>query len=369
MNDALISKHYSLSTTNARHIGYYAHHMGSGHVQRGRSLLNGWNFPTTLMSSYPYRAQPEDRFHFIPLPEDHAHLTDYDQSRSPLPDIFHHAPLGVAEIRQRMRRISEFFVEKNPALFITDVSAELTQFARLCSVPTVAFRETGVRNDLPHEQAFKKAQALLFPLSELFEHRDTPAWVRRKTHYTGGICKHLGRTLSKAAARRQLGFEQNDRILLIINGLYDKSEPLQTIQRAAERNPDWRLVVVGSYDIQDENRGSNIHFSGKVADTFPFLKAADVVLGSCGTNTLLEIAHAERPYICLPEERPYEEQFCKADPLNKHGLALVLNQFPEPDDFKQLLNAAAGLPTRQLARIVHPNAIRDTGLFIRQLAA
>lgn len=350
-------------------IGYYAHHMGSGHITRARTLLSDNTFfNSTIFSSFKIEPTDAEKFTYQRLPEDHAYLSNFDQNKSPLPEVLHHAPLGVGEIRKRMQILSTYFYKKNPKLFISDVSAEMVQFARLCSVPAVAVRLTGHRNDLAHEQAFRSSSATLFPLPQIFEDERTPSWLRQKTFYTGGICQHQGRKIDQKTARKLLNLTKNKPIFLIVNGLYDEGNIEEELIKAAQLNPDIQFMTVGRFVQPKQELPKNLVHIGKVKDTFPYLAAADLIVGSCGTNTLLEVANVQKPFICLPEERPFEEQTSKAKPLDKYQLAVVLSQFPEAKDFKKIANEAQSRNYKKMKNFINPNAVSDTENYLKQLS-
>ena len=65
-------------------------------------------------------------------------------------DTLHCAPLGWPGITQAIATITDWFVWGDPALFITDVSAELGQLARIASVPHLAVLQHGERDDPAH---------------------------------------------------------------------------------------------------------------------------------------------------------------------------------------------------------------------------
>ncbi|WP_300399540.1 cation:proton antiporter, partial [uncultured Sphingobium sp.] len=100
----------------------------------------------------------------------------------------------------------------------TDVSAELGQLARLCSVPHVAVLQHGERGDPGHLAAYDSAVGLLAPYSERIEQHDRPAYLRRKTHYASGVGIDCSPFPTKREARRKLGLGEEDEIVLVIAG-------------------------------------------------------------------------------------------------------------------------------------------------------
>jgi UDP:flavonoid glycosyltransferase YjiC (YdhE family) len=111
---------------------------------------------------------------------------------------------------------------------------------------------------------------------------------------------------------------------------------LKRITHLAKELPKYTFHIVGSY----ENEGhlpENIIYHGLVASTQPYLQHADVVLGSTGHNTLTEVAQANKPFITIPEDRPFDEQKAKANALKENNLAVVLTHFPDRREFEKAL--------------------------------
>ena len=79
---------------------------------------------------------------------------------------------------------------------MTDVSAELGQLARLCSIPHVAVMQHGERSDPGHMAAYDSAVGLLAPYAEQLEQHDRPARLRCKTHYASGVGIDCGELMS-----------------------------------------------------------------------------------------------------------------------------------------------------------------------------
>ena len=83
---------------------------------------------------------------------------------------------------------------------LVDVSVEVALLARLCGVPFAYLRQTGERDDPPHQLAYRWAAGLLAPFPEWLEPaRDAGLGPRAKTAYVGAITRFDG---AAAAARR-----------------------------------------------------------------------------------------------------------------------------------------------------------------------
>ena len=349
-------------------VAYYAHHMGSGHFVRGGQVLRGLRRPAALLSSYPGRKKHGDRFDLISLDTDHAHQTDYDQSLSPEPDCLHHAPLNVAGIQNRMASVANWIQWHRPTLLVSDVSMEMIQFARLCSVPTLGVRLTGPREDTAHRQGFDSCRRVVFPLPEIFEDPNTSEAVKRKTEYVGGICRHIGKSISKSNARQKLKLDPIRKTVVVTNGAYGSGRDADYLVELAELQSDYDWIVIGKLHGVPAELPENLHIVGSVPDTYPWLRAADIVVGSCGCNTMLEAAYAERPFVCLPEDRPYAEQRTKAEVLHRHGLAVVRYETPELSDWSKMLREVERIDARKFARIADPESLIRYRRLIHQIA-
>lgn len=169
--------------------------------------------------------------------------------------------------------------------------------------------------------------------------------MREKTLYTGFFSKYEDRELSKSAAKSQCGFDTERQSILLINGMGGAAFEGEQLYFLAETYPQWNWVVVGKYEAHKQLPTlSNLDIVGYVEDTFPYLRAADIVVGSAGTNTMMEIAAADARYICLPEARPFEEQVSKALALEKLEAAVVSYSFPQLEEWTELIEAAQQLP-------------------------
>ena len=342
-------------------IGYYVHHMGSGHARRARHLVRAVERPVTILSSYQRGfTTDDDDYSYIYLPEDHAHGSHYDQDIAPVPDALHFAPVNVPGIRQRSKLLAQFFANQNPALLVVDVSVEITLLARLCSVPTLGVRLTGRRDDAAHVLGYQACRKILATFPEVFEDPSTPDWMREKTVYLGGFSRHDANPLSKMEARGNLRLNPTDRVVTLINGRGGEQHDLKYLSAVARANPDWVWLVIGNSEkLTPSNQlPKNLRCYGIVDDTYPFLKAADVVVGTGGTNVIMETGRAGAAMICLPEERPFAEQITKARALADLDLAIVPAGKVTPESWSNLLRRAEGLTVSNWKKVLNPKAPR-----------
>ena len=70
------------------------------------------------------------------------------------------------------------------------------------------------------------------------------------------------------------------------------------------------------------------------------MDACSVVIGTGGGNVVAETAAARRPLVCLPQERPFDEQTLLAAALERLEVAVVSTAWPAPGDWRALLARA-----------------------------
>ena len=350
----------------SREIGFYVHHHGRGHANRARQIIAYLDEPVTIFGSSVnfLRDLANERIRIVELPSDVVP----EAERDPPPDMLHYAPLRVPGIRERMFRLAEWVYRTPPSLLVIDVSVEVALFARLLSVPTVVMRQNGHRDDLPHRAAYQSAQGLLAPYSADLEDLDTPDWIRQKTYYAGGFSRYTGRALSHTEARHQLKMDADQRYAVVMSGLGGAGNPLEAVRSAAQACPDWRWWMVGPTVVNESELPPNVKIVGQVDDTFPYLRGADVVVASAGNNTVMEVATAGASYICIPEERPFDEQRSKAEALDQVNAAMVLDAWPEAGEWAALLERAMQTDTSALVNLIDANGAKRCARYLHQVA-
>ncbi len=278
----------------------------------------------------------------VPLPLDWAPELSPDDIFPEGRDL-HYAPTGLPSLARRMSLLAGWIAEHHPERFIVDLSVEVALFVRLCGVRTELVRLHGRRDDPAHEMAFRLSHRLIAHFPEVLDDVHTPEWVRRKTTYLPGRSRYDGRSLSRGAARHLLDIPPGCRLVLIINGMGGGAVPLAYWLSVAKRHPDYHWWVVGKMDTARTAAPDNLRGIGWVKDTFPYLRAANIVVGSGGMNTMWEVGAARRPYISIPESRPFDEQNCMMNALARLGLTLPVSELPGPEGWRGLLAATAGM--------------------------
>ena len=163
----------------------------------------------------------------------------------------------------------------------------------------------------------------------MLEFARVPSWIRNKTIYSPGFSRYCSRQETKLVARERLNLPPHQKVVLVINGKGGGKHSLAKIAAAATVTQQWRWLILGEVDRDCIDLPDNISVRGWVEDTYLYLKAADVAIASGGHNTVMEIGTARVPFLCIPEPRPFDEQFIKAKILEKLGLCSVERTFPD----------------------------------------
>lgn len=298
-------------------IGWYVHHHGRGHAHRAASVaatLTG--VEVTGLSS---AAAPDGWVGpWTTLPPD----------TEPGPDptaggVLHWAPLTPG-YRDRAAVLAAWVAEHRPELVVVDASVEVTLLLRLLGVPVVVVAAPGDRLDRPHRAALDAATHLLAPWPGWVHPQGWPQPWRDKTSAVGAFSRSDGRG-------RPAVVERTVAVLLGAGG-----DDVAGAQLAAARQdtPGWTWTVLGGEDW--------------VADPWPVLASAQVVVTHAGQNALAEVAAARRPAVVLPQQRPHAEQATTGLVLAGAGLAEVRTSWPQ--DWPALLERTAGRDGRRWAR-------------------
>lgn len=337
-------------------IGYFVHHQGRGHAERCAALLNALPEarPVTIFSARddifpPLRAGV--RIHRIPSlfePTGGERAADW----IPTPDTVHCAPLGWPGIRRATAEIAGWFAAADPALMICDVSAEIAQLCRLCSVPHVKVLQHGDRSDAGHRAAYDGAVGLLAPCDKRLAQDDWSAAMRARTCFAGGIGV-AGKLPDRAEARARLGLSPREEVFLAISGGGGGGFTSAAFGVGARTFPDTTWITVGHMERDwHATEPANLRHDGWVEGIADHLAAADLVVSSTGNTTCHQILAAGRPWIAVPEWRYFDEQVVKARALDRAGVAHHVTHLPS--------HAAAWRTAVRAARDGHDPALQQS---------
>lgn len=334
-----------------RPIGYYVHHHGAGHRARAAAIAAASGRPVVLLGTGIGDAG-------IDLPDDRPPSLRFDGlDEAPCrPAALHYAPLDHAGIRSRVARITAWIAQERPSLMVVDVSAEVAMLARLASVPTICVRLNGERSDTAHLEAFRGATALLAPFSRMLEAPGTPDWVSKKTCYFPGI---TAAPASDAPMARRV---------LVVYGRGGVPGDGKWIAAAARACPAWEWRVIGPAHAR-ANMPPNLTFAGWSDVPEREIARAAIVVGAGGDGLVGAVVAARRPFICIPESRPFSEQHATATGLAAMQAALVLSEWPPAQRWPNLIEQALRLPPEAQGALHDAAGARKVASWLAELAA
>ncbi|WP_338501501.1 hypothetical protein V6R86_01735 [Sphingomonas kaistensis] len=356
-------------------IGYFVHHQGRGHAERAAALVHalGPDTPVTLFSAR------EDIFPPLPAWARVERLPSLFEAEGPVPGglaaartppTLHCAPLGWSQITEAVARLANWFNHARPALFISDVSAELAQLARIASIPCVPVLQHGDRDDPGHMAAYEGAVGILAPYAAALEQPGRPQWMRDMIFHAGGLGVQPAVT-SKAEARAALGIDPHVDLVLVIAGGGGEGTPAPPLSLGARAEPDSLWVTIGSVaQAWHDTPPGNLQHKGWVDDADRWVAAADRVVSSTGNTTVHTVAAAGRPWIVIPEWRYFDEQRWKARMLGEAGAAVFADGWPaSAAAWEALWRQAKALDLDRQKALVDPNAAEKTAAWLRDLIA
>ncbi|MEC3912435.1 hypothetical protein U5A82_18730 [Sphingobium sp. CR2-8] len=184
----------------------------------------------------------------------------------------------------------------------------------------------------------------------------TPPWVRAKTRYLPGI-----------TATPSSRLHGEGRTILVVYGRGGQPGDGEAMARAAKSCPDWRWRVMGPCSVP-RHLPENLDMLGWVVDPDREIAAATVVVGAAGDGLVGSILAADRPFICIPEDRPFGEQQAMARGLNKVGAAIVLSRWPDVAQWDALIAEAIALGSEARRRLHDPDGVRVAAQWLQGVA-
>lgn len=317
----------------SRPFGYFVHHQGRGHAERCAAILNALppERPVTIFCArddiFPALPPHVERI-VIPSLFEPTGMEATGMDMVPTPDTLHCAPLGWPGIRHAMAVIARWFDTANPALMICDVSAEIAQLARICSVPHVKILQHGDRGDPGHRAAYDGAAGLLAAFDEALAQPEWDAAMRAKTCFAGGLGVDT-RVPERELARQRIGVGADEEMILVLSGGGGGGFAQAPLGVGARSRPGARWITIGPI-VRDwhATEPGNIEHRGWVDNAADHVAAADLVIASTGNTTCQQVLAAARPWLAIPEWRYFDEQHRKAEALAAAGVACVRPHLP-----------------------------------------
>jgi hypothetical protein len=362
--------------SGGRPFGWFVHHQGRGHAERCAAIVNALpaRRAVTIFCArsdiFP-PLRPGVAIREIPSLFEAPGIAAGELDTVATPETMHCAPLGWPTIREATRRICTWFAEADPELMVCDVSAEIAQLARLCSVPHVKVLQHGDRNDPGHRAAYDGAAGLIAPFHERLAQPDWPEAMRAKTRFAPGVGVELG-VPSRRAARARLGLDPDVPVAVALSGGGGQGLPTAPFGIAARTFPQMRWILLGAVrEDWHATLPANLTAAGWVDTAADHIAAADLVVASTGNTTTHRILASGRPWIAVPEWRYFDEQVEKARALARAGAAHVLPDLPSSAHrWRSAVEQAMARhdPARQRA-LVAPDAARGAADWLEELAA
>ncbi|MBB5958295.1 hypothetical protein FHS29_004903 [Saccharothrix tamanrassetensis] len=308
-------------------IGYYAHHLGAGHVHRAGAIAAALRTPVIGFSTMSAPSGWPGRW--IRLPDDSGDFTPSDGDDVTAGGTLHWVPSGHAGLRNRMGLIGAELAKGEISVMVVDVSVEISVLARLHGIPVVVMAQPGDRSDRPHQLCYDLAERLLAAWPSVGP-QDWPSRWLDKTVHLGAVSRFDGRPPTDPPGTRRV---------LALWGQGGLDIGLDDLRAAAAATPDWCWDVVGQ-ETDSTAEQDNLAWHGWVDDVWARLGDADVVVTHAGQNALAEVAAARRPAVVLPQLRPHDEQLATGEMLRRADIGTVLAGWPRPDEWPGVLERA-----------------------------
>lgn len=356
-------------------FGYFVHHQGRGHAERCAAIAHAlpMSRPMTVFCARDDIFPPmPDRIEIVCIPSLFEPTGGESKTMDwvATPETLHCAPLGWPGIRQAMATLTAWFDTANPALMICDVSAEIAQLARICSVPHVKILQHGDRSDPGHRAAYDGAAGLLGPFHADLCQPDWDTEMRAKAFFAGGLGVDL-RMPERELARQRIGVASDEELILVLSGGGGEGFSQAPLGVGARSRPSARWITIGKVQRDwHATEPANIEHRGWVDNSADYIAAADLIVASTGNTTCQQILAAGKPWLAIPEWRYFDEQHCKAAALSTAGVASVRTHLPSSaQGWTAALNEAVAGHRPDLQRAMIDDAPADrVALWLEALA-
>ncbi len=300
-------------------IGYYVHHVGSGHLNRARAVAAATSTPVVGLSSLPEPPGWDGSWVVLERDDDGAAPRDATAHGH-----LHWVPRQDEGLRARMSRLAGWIEEAQPDLLVSDVSVEVALLARLHGVPVVSFVLPGDRTDQAHLLGFGVSDALV------------ACWPEHVSGMTPGLPDQLRDRVRHVGALSRLPVDdtpvRKSRRVTVLLGRGGGQPALELLERAQAETPDWDWTVLGPGHRWVDDVGT-------------VLRDSDVVVTQAGENAIAEVAACRRPAIVVPAARPHDEQATTARVLDDGGWPVIVRDVFPDTGWPALLDAAQRLDT------------------------
>ena len=287
-------------------IGYYVNNHGIGHLNRLYCLdkeLRSMNIDYKLYVFAEHiekvlKLDLNPSTEFIRLPE-----VIWDSSSAHM--AYHCLPI---DYKEYFSPIVKSCIDNNIHTFVSDLSVEVALAVRLHVNKLIYILLHGSRTDVPHKIICKEADKVIVPFSvALTDYYLQKINKETSISYSGGFTKLQYESQIEEYPMAYCKDRKNVLIILGTGG-HNFTEDYIDVDTAK-----YNVVLLG---VESPNFKSY-----KFTNPYNYLRCADVVVANAGDSIVHEVSYFNKPYICIPEERPFEEQMIKAKSLKRLNFA------------------------------------------------
>jgi len=303
-------------------IGYYAHSHGSGHCVSGQYLAKNLDTEMTIFTSKNYNFSLHQN-QVIYLDTEDQMEEEYSAALKNLPAYAHYLPKSHSGIKRRVAHLLNSIIERNINLLLVDVSVEVAALVRLASTPYLYCRMMGYRDDLPHTIAYNSAEMMFAFYPQVMESNIYFEKYGSKTFYLGFISQYPveSKYFTHSNMNEPMGLK-----ISIITGQGGTKINESFINNVAAMLPECQVQIVGVLPEGKEFL-PNVSPIGIVENIRKYVIESDVVIASAGMNLTAEVLALKNKFICIAEDRPYEEQISIVKKLVEAEVAVEIDQF------------------------------------------
>ena len=304
-------------------IGYYVHHVGSGHTSRALAVAAAYRALTgDEVVGLGSRPRPDGWVGpWVRLVDDTDGITweapgratpRHEQSAG---GSLHFAPLrtGAVGFGERQRQVAAWVAAARPEAVVVDVSVEVVALVRLLGVPVVTVAMPGDRTDAPHRLGYDLASAVVacWPAGAHPDHVVAHGELAARTTHVGGVPHPDGTDPGGAAAGSSAGAPAR-------GGVRDAALGVVLWGHGSDAPGAEHLAA-----LEQADPGVRWALARDLPPTAvrALLRRAGTVVTHAGQGAVADVATAGTPAVVLPQPRPHDEQVATARALGRMGLA------------------------------------------------
>jgi predicted glycosyltransferase len=177
-------------------------------------------------------------------------------------------------------------------------------------------------------------------------------WVREHFDFAGYVTGFdPSEVADRDALRRTLGYREDERVCVVTVGGSGVGAPLlrrvlDAVPLARRRLPELRFLVVAGPRIDPRSlpRRRGVTARGHVPDLHRHLAASDLAVVQGGLTTTMELTAGRRPFLYVPLEHHFEQQFHVRHRLERYGAGhcLAFEEAADPDALAAAILAEVG---------------------------